>query len=69
VKRKNFIKILEKYGFEFVRNGGAHDIYKRNGKRESVPRHNEISENLVNDILKRNNIPLGQLKPSGKKEK
>lgn len=58
MKRKNFIKLLEKNGWELKRHGAGHDIYVKNGDRESVPRHREIDEDLVNAIIKRRGLKL-----------
>ncbi len=44
MKRADLIKLMERNGWHFVRNGGNHDIYS-NGKRiESIERHKEIPE-------------------------
>ncbi len=58
LKRREFIKRLEKLGFVFERHGSNHDIYVRGNEREEVPRHKEINERLANAILRRrdNNI-------------
>jgi predicted RNA binding protein YcfA (HicA-like mRNA interferase family) len=41
-------------GCIFVRPGGKHDLYMnpRTGKKQTVPRHMEIDENLARHILK-----------------
>ena len=48
MKRKNLIQHLEKFGCEFLREGGNHTVYvNRKGKKVStIPRHREIDENL-----------------------
>ena len=53
MKRNEFIKILEKHGMVFFRNGTKHDIFRQNitGKKVSVPRHSEIDNILVKEIL------------------
>ncbi|MCI8332650.1 MAG: type II toxin-antitoxin system HicA family toxin [Clostridiales bacterium] len=53
MKTKDLIKLLEKNGWEFKRHGADHDIYIKGKERESVPRHNEIKENLAKAIIKR----------------
>jgi predicted RNA binding protein YcfA (HicA-like mRNA interferase family) len=54
MKRNAFIKILEGHGMVFFRSGSKHDIYRQNanGKKVSVPRHGEIDNILVKEILR-----------------
>ncbi|HDO06097.1 MAG TPA: type II toxin-antitoxin system HicA family toxin [Bacteroidetes bacterium] len=54
MKRKNLIKKLTNSGCVLVRHGGRHDLYKNpiTGKKQPVPRHNEIDENLAKHIIK-----------------
>ncbi|HNZ28149.1 MAG TPA: type II toxin-antitoxin system HicA family toxin [Spirochaetota bacterium] len=54
MKRKEFVKFLEKNGCVLLRNGSRHDVYlnKSNGKQQPVPRHSEIDNILVNHIKK-----------------
>jgi len=54
VKRKDLIKKLTDSGCVLVRRGGRHDLYKNptTGKKQPIPRHNEIDENLVKHIIK-----------------
>lgn len=56
MKRYDLIKLLEKHGWYFKRNGGEHDIYTDGKRTESVPRHKEINEMLAKRILKRAGI-------------
>lgn len=62
MKKRELIKILSKEGCELLRHGANHDIYINpiTGKREPVPRHKEIDENLAKKSLKtfrtKNNI-------------
>ncbi|OGP56319.1 MAG: addiction module toxin, HicA family, partial [Deltaproteobacteria bacterium RBG_13_52_11] len=37
-----------------VRHGTRHDLYRnpKTGKKQAIPRHNEIDENLAKHILK-----------------
>lgn len=53
LKQRDLIKKLESIGFEFVRHGGNHDIYKRGEDEEKIPRHREINEKLAKAILKK----------------
>ena len=54
MKRNDFIKILADNGVLFFRSGSKHDIYRQSttGKKVSVPRHGEIDNILVKEILK-----------------
>ena len=53
MKQRDLIKKLEAAGFEFVRHGGNHDIYKRGSDEEKIPRHKEINEKLARGILRK----------------
>lgn len=53
MKQRDLIKKLKAAGFEFVRHGGNHDIYKRGNDEEKIPRHKEINEKLANGILRK----------------
>lgn len=53
MKQKDLCKRLEQAGFEFVRHGGDHDIYKRGSDVEIIPRHKEINERLARAILRK----------------
>ena len=54
MKRKDFIRHLEKNGCEFLREGANHTVYvnKLEKKVSTVPRHREIDKNLVKKICK-----------------
>ena len=56
MKRRDLIKLLEKNGWKFYRNGGNHDVYIKENKAEMIPRHTEIAENLAKAIIKRNKL-------------
>lgn len=56
MKRNDLIKKLEDSGFVFDRHGGNHDIYVKENKKETIPRHKEIDERLARAILKRNGL-------------
>lgn len=56
MKRRIFIKLLEKGGFVFERHGSNHDVYVRGTEREEIPRHKEINEKLAKAILKRRDL-------------
>ncbi len=56
MKRKDFIKMLEKNGWYLKREGANHDIYTNGINTEPVPRHNELNEMLVKAIIKRRGL-------------
>ncbi len=56
MKRKDLIKLFESNGWYLKRNGSNHDIYTNGKKTEMIPRHSEISENLVKSIIKRQGL-------------
>ena len=60
MKRSEFIKILSENGVAFFRSGSKHDIYRQSttGKKVSVPRHSEIDNILIKEILKEIMIKL-----------
>lgn len=54
MKRKNVIRHLESNGCELLREGANHTVYVNRLKKKvsTVPRHNEVDENLVTRICK-----------------
>lgn len=56
MKTKDLIKLLEKNGWKLKRHGGNHDVYEKDGKRESIVRHRETKEDLAKAIIKRNGL-------------
>ncbi|MBV5310644.1 type II toxin-antitoxin system HicA family toxin [Chromatium okenii] len=54
MKRKEFIRSLETQGCRLQRHGSNHDIFLNpiNGKKQPVPRHSEIDDQLVKHIRK-----------------
>ena len=62
MKRRDLIRLLEASGWYLKRSGSNHDIYTDGTRREPVPRHREIDEELARAIIKRNNLT-----PDGKK--
>lgn len=53
MKQRDLVKQLENAGFEFVRHGHDHDVYKRGRDEEQIPRHKEINEILAKKILRK----------------
>lgn len=56
MKRRDLIKLLEKNGWILLRHGSGHDIYCKNEKKETIPRHKEIAEQLAKAIIKRQGL-------------
>jgi len=56
MKRRDLIKKLEQNGWWLDRKKGQHDIYTNGTINESVPRHNEIDEDLAKAIIKRRGL-------------
>jgi predicted RNA binding protein YcfA (HicA-like mRNA interferase family) len=54
VKRNDFINILKDKGVVFFKHGSKHDIFihKDTGKKIPIPRHVEIKNTTVSEILK-----------------
>jgi predicted RNA binding protein YcfA (HicA-like mRNA interferase family) len=54
MNRKAFIKALRENGLYFERHGTRHDIYvhKPTGKKLTIPRHNEFSNDFLKEVLK-----------------
>ena len=54
MKRKELIKKLKDSGCILLRRGSRHDLYKNpaTGRKQPIPRHNEIDEILAKHIIK-----------------
>lgn len=54
MKRKELIKKITSAGCVLVRHGARHDLYRnpRTGKKQPIPRHDEIDDNLAKHIRK-----------------
>ena len=54
MKRKELLKQLASLGCMLVRHGARHDLYRNpaTGKKQPVPRHDEIDEKLAKHIIK-----------------
>ncbi len=59
MKRRFLISHIEKMGCELLREGGNHSVYVNRPKKKvtTIPRHNEIDENLARRIFKDLAIP------------
>ncbi len=56
MKRADLIKLLKRNGWKLKRNGANHDIYTNGNESETIPRHNEINENLAMAIIRRRGL-------------
>jgi len=54
MKRKEFIRQIEKEGCRLLRIGSKHDIYinSKTSQKQPVPRHQEIDNDLIKHIRK-----------------
>jgi len=59
MKRRDLIHHVESHGCEFLREGENHTVYvnRRKKKVSTIPRHQEIDENLSSKICKDIGIP------------
>jgi mRNA interferase HicA len=59
LKRRDLVRHLEAHGCQLLREGGNHTIYVNRTvkKTSSVPRHNEINNELAKKIFKDLQIP------------
>jgi len=56
IKRRDLIKLLEKNGWRFLREGGDHTIYTNGTACEPISRQTEIDEILAKKIIKRRGL-------------
>lgn len=56
MKTKDLVDLLVKNGWKLQRHGSNHDIYVKDGQRESVVRHRETDEMLAKAIIKRRGL-------------
>ena len=59
MKRRALLRHLEQHGCEFLREGGNHTVYinKIGKKASTIPRHNEINQDLASKICKDLQVP------------
>lgn len=59
MKRGDLIRHIESYGCELLREGGNHTVYVNRAERKvsTIPRHQEIDNNLCRKICKDLGIP------------
>ena len=60
MKRRLLIQYLVQHGCPLKREGGSHSIYwnPATGRREPVPRHQEVPDLLVKKICRALEIPI-----------
>lgn len=56
MKRRDLIKLLEKNGWYFKRDGGDHEIYTNGKDIEPISRQREIKEAVAKAIIKRRGL-------------
>ncbi len=56
MKRRDLIKLLEKNGWWFKRDGANHDIYTNGIDCEPISRQREIKESVARAIIKRRGL-------------
>ena len=56
MKTKDLVDLLKLNGWRFKRHGANHDIYVKDGKRESIVHHRETDEDLAKAIIRRNKL-------------
>ena len=59
MKRRDLVRHIERQGCEFLREGANHTLYVNRTARKTstVPRHNEIDEDLARKICKDLQVP------------
>lgn len=53
MKYRVLVKKLNELGWYYKKPGGRHDIFTKDGKIMSIPRHKEINEITAKEILKK----------------
>lgn len=62
VKPKLMVKILEKKGFEFIRQKGSHRLYRKGDLRVTVPIHNkDLKSGTLQNILRQAGVKKDEL--------
>lgn len=56
MKRRDLIKLLEKNGWWYKRDGGNHDIYTDGKNIEPISRQREIKETVAQAIIRRRGL-------------
>ena len=56
IKKRDLIKLFQKNGWSLYRQGSNHEVWKKENKSETIPRHSEVNEILAKAIIRRNNL-------------
>jgi len=56
MKRRDLVKLFERNGWWFKRDGGKHDIYTNGTECEPISRQKEINEQVARNIIKRRGL-------------
>ena len=56
MKRRDLIKLLERNGWWYKRDGGSHDIYTDGKNIEPISKQREIKEAVAQAIIKRRGL-------------
>ncbi len=59
MKRRELLSHLQQHGCVAVREGGSHSIWTnpQTGRKEAIPRHNEIKKFLARSICRHLSVP------------
>ncbi|MCG3149469.1 MAG: hypothetical protein PCFJNLEI_02931 [Verrucomicrobiae bacterium] len=60
MKRRELLSHLQQHGCVIVREGGSHSIWSnpQTGRKEAIPRHNEIKKFLARSICRNLSVPV-----------
>lgn len=62
VKPRLMVKILEKKGFELVRQKGSHRLYRKGDLRVTIPMHNkDLKSGTLQNILRQAGVKKEEL--------
>jgi mRNA interferase HicA len=60
MKRRTLLGHLQEHGCHLLREGGSHSVWvnPQTGRRETVPRHNDIKKHLAKSICRNRSVPI-----------
>jgi mRNA interferase HicA len=60
MKRRALLGHLQEHGCVLAREGGSHSIWSnpRTGRKEAIPRHNDIKRHLARAICRNLSVPI-----------
>ncbi|MFJ5790227.1 type II toxin-antitoxin system HicA family toxin [Lysinibacillus sp. NPDC093197] len=57
MKKRELEKRFTAKGWKFLTHGGKHDIWvSPTGKKEQIPRHREVNEDLAKGLIKKHKL-------------